>query len=123
MSDRVPLGWPAALPPGEAEEFPAAALRWLFDLAPPEWRGYPVLRKHPVVLCRMVREHLQAAALAAEQGLRSARAGLSGALSAVALDEVVAVYEREAARLVAAARAAGLVERALARAAGGRAAT
>jgi hypothetical protein len=33
---------------------------WLLDLCPPEYRSYPALRRHPVVLARFAVLHVEA---------------------------------------------------------------
>jgi hypothetical protein len=86
---------------------------WLLDQCPPEYRGYPVVTRHPAVLAWLAGHH-------AEAGLRAVRAGLAGArvdvgdqLPPPALAEFLEVLETEQARLIAVRRAVGLVGEAL----------
>jgi hypothetical protein len=99
-------------PPG-SEGFEATAVAWLLDAVPPDYRLYGVLRRHPVALATMARHHLAAAVQGARQGYRMARTDLTQTLPPHAVDAVLAAYRREGRRLVAAARAVDVVERAL----------
>ena len=49
---------------------------WLLDLCPPEYRTYPALRRHAVVLARFAVLHVEACQAAVNQGLSEARGGL-----------------------------------------------
>ncbi|GAB3967017.1 hypothetical protein GCM10029978_033440 [Actinoallomurus acanthiterrae] len=85
-------------------------MAWLFDLVPPEYRRYGVLRRYPVVLSRMARQHVTAALEAAREGFRTARAELSDLVPAHGLESVLEIYRREGTRLAAVARAVELVD-------------
>jgi hypothetical protein len=99
-------------PPG-APDWERTAIGWLYDLCPPDYRAYDVLRRYPVVLARFAAGHVAAAREAAKQGLATARAELRDAVPPEAVDAAVAAYEREGHRLAAVARAVKLVEEAL----------
>jgi hypothetical protein len=86
---------------------------WLFDLVPPDYRAYDVLRRHPLVLARFAREHLVSAVAAARAGLATAREDLKGLVPPTAVDAALSAYEREGLRLAAASRAVARVEAAL----------
>jgi len=86
---------------------------WLFDLCPPDYRAHEVLRRYPVVLARFAGGHVSAGVAAAREGLATIRPSLAGVVPPHAVEAAVAAYEREGARLVATARAVGLVEEAL----------
>ena len=109
----VPPGWPARLPPAGAPGWRRAATAWLLDQCPAEYRGYPVLTRHPIALARLAGLHLQASADACRQAVATARSDLADDLPPPALTEVLEALETEQARLLAAARAAVLVQRAL----------
>jgi len=51
---------------------------WLLDLCPPEYRTYPTLRRHAVVLARFAVLHVEACQAAVNRGLSEARGGLRG---------------------------------------------
>lgn len=113
MSAHTPPGWPPGVPPAGAPDWERAAAEWLIDLCPPDFRGYPVLRRHPLALAWLAGRHVDAARAAMARALGSARADLSGALQPGVLDEVLQAVEREQARLLAAARGVALIEQAL----------
>ena len=113
----IPAGWPPEVPPPGAAGWERRAIAWLYDLCPPDHRGYGVLQRWPVLLARVAREHVAAAAEACRRGAQTARADLRGLgveFPPEAVDALLAMYEREGLRLDTAARAVALVERALA---------
>ena len=99
--------------PPDAPEWERTAVAWLFDLCPPDYRAYDVLRAHPVVLARFAADHVAAAVAAAHDGLATVRVGLADAVPPEAVEAAVTAYEREAARLAKAARAVELIDGAL----------
>lgn len=109
----VPPGWPAEVLPPYVPDWERSAVAWLLDLCPPHYRAYDVLRRHPVVLARFAAEHLRAGAAAARAGLATVRADLRDLVPPDTVEAAVGAYEREGARLAAAARAVALVEAAL----------
>ena len=109
----VPPGWPAEVAPPGTPGWERSATGWLFDLCPPDYRAHEVLRRHPVVLARFAAHHVQAGVEAAQRGLSTARDELRGLADPETVTAAVAAYEREGARLMAAARAVDLVEQAL----------
>src|SRR5205823_5855961 len=56
----APPGWPRQVRPPDAPGWEHTAAAWLLDLSPPDYRGYPVLRRHLVVLARFAALHLEA---------------------------------------------------------------
>jgi hypothetical protein len=117
VSGAVPPGWPAEVPPPGAPDWERRAVGWLFDLCPPDHRAYGVLQRWPVLLARVARHHVAAAAEACRRGAQTARADvreLGVGIPPEGVDALLAMYEREAFRLDTAARAVALVERALA---------
>lgn len=114
MSDQVlPPGWPREVRPPGTTEWERSAIAWLFDLCPPDYRAYEVLRRHPPVLARFAAHHVAAGIEAARTGLATARNELRDVVSTETVTAAVAAYEREGARLMATARAVALVEEAL----------
>ena len=109
----MPPGWPTGVHPPGSEEFERTAVAWLLDVVPPDYRMHGVLRRHPIALATLARRHLAACVEGARQGYRTARTELGGVLPVSGLDAVLAAYRSEGNRLVTAARAADLVERAL----------
>lgn len=113
--DRVtaPPGWPPEVPPPGAPEWERAAIGWLFDLCPPDYRAYDVLRRHPAVLARFAAGFVDGAVEAAGRGLQTVRADLRGVVPPEAVEAAIAAHEREAARLTRLRGQVALVERAV----------
>jgi hypothetical protein len=99
-------------PPGAAE-WERTAVNWLLDICPPEYRGYPGLRRHPVVLARFAVLHVEASRAAVDRGLSEARGVLRDVAGQAEVAAALEIWEREAARLIGVRRAVGLVEEAL----------
>ena len=113
MAAYVPPGWPTGVHPPGSEGFERTAVAWLLDMVPPDYRLHGVLQRHPIALATLARRHLAACIEGARQGYRTARTELGGVLPASGVDAVLAAYRSEGHRLVTAARATDLVERAL----------
>ena len=109
----APPGWPTAVRPPDAPAWERTAVNWLLDQTPPEFRGYPVLRTHPVVLARFAALHVQACRAAVQQGLSEARGRLRDVADDDTVEAAVQAFHREEARLLAVQRATLLVEEAL----------
>jgi hypothetical protein len=109
----VPPGWPAGVHPPGTERFEETAVAWLLEFVPAEYRRYGVLRRYPVVLARMARQHVSASVEAARLGFRTARTELSGVIPPHGVEAVLDIYRREGTRLVAIAEGVELVDRAL----------
>jgi hypothetical protein len=109
----VPPGWPPAVRPPDAPRWEDTAVSWLLDRCPPEYRSYPVLRRHDVVLARFALLHVEGAQAAVRRGLSEARAELRDVTDADTVEAAVETWHAEAARLMAERRAVGLVEEAL----------
>jgi hypothetical protein len=113
MAAYVPPGWPTGVHPPGSEGFERTAVAWLLDMVPPDYRLHGVLQRHPIALATLARRHLAACIEGARQGYRTARTELGGVLPMSGVDAVLAAYRSEGHRLVTAARATDLVERAL----------
>jgi hypothetical protein len=109
----VPPGWPREVRPPGAPDWESTATSWLLDQCPPEYRTYPALRRHSVVLARFAVLHLEACRAGVNQGLSEARADLREVADGMVVDAAVEAWQRESARLTGVRRAAGLVEEAL----------
>ncbi|MDX6243867.1 MAG: hypothetical protein QOE76_1590 [Frankiales bacterium] len=114
MATPLPPGWPDQVRPPLSPDWERSAVGWLFDLCPPDYRAHEVLRRHPVVLARLAREHCLTGVEAARRGLATVRADLASVVPPEAVEATVSAYEREGARLAKAAAAVALVEDALA---------
>jgi hypothetical protein len=113
MAAYLPPGWPTGVHPPSSEGFERTAVAWLLDVVPPDYRLHGVLQRHPIALATLARRHLTACVEGARQGYRTARTELGDVLPVSGVDAVLAAYRNEGRRLVTAARAADLVERAL----------
>jgi len=109
----TPPGWPAEVRPPGAPDWQRTAVAWLFDQCPADYRGYDVLRRHPLVLARFAATAVDGAVQAAESGLRTVRVELRDRVPPETVEEAAAAYELERHRLRAVRHAVDLVERAL----------
>jgi hypothetical protein len=109
----LPPGWPPEVQPPETPDWQRSAVAWLFDQCPADYRGYDVLRRHPLVLARFAATATDAAVAAADDGLRTVRAELRERVPPVTVEAAAAAYERERHRVRGARHAVDLVERAL----------
>ncbi|HET7683811.1 MAG TPA: hypothetical protein VFK34_09110 [Marmoricola sp.] len=109
----APPGWPGQVRPPDAPDWERTALNWLLDVCPPEYRGYPALRRHPVLLARFAVLHVEACQAAVNRGLSEARGQLRDVADEQAVEAAVLTWQRESARLIGVRRAVGLVEESL----------
>ena len=109
----APPGWPRQVRPPGAPGWEHAAVGWLLDICPPEYRSYPVLRRHDVVLARFAVLHVEACQAAVRRGLSEARGVLGEVADHDTVERAVEAWQAESARLLADRRAVGLVEEAL----------
>jgi hypothetical protein len=108
-----PPGWPRQVRPPGAPAWERTAVNWLLDICPPEYRSYPTLRRHDVVLARFAVLHVEASQEAVRRGLSEARSALRDVASMDTVEAAVETWQAESARLLAERRAVGLVEEAL----------
>ncbi|WP_346619044.1 hypothetical protein [Blastococcus montanus] len=113
MDATVPPGWPDEVRPPGAPDWERTAVAWLFDLVPPDYRAHEVLRRYPVLLARFAADHVSAGLEAARTGWRTVRVELADQLPPDAIEAAITAYEREGARLAAAARGVEVVGGAL----------
>ena len=109
----APPGWPRAVRPPGAPGWEHTAVAWLRDICPPEYRSYPVLRRHGVFFVRFAVLHVAACQSSTRRGLPSAPAELRDVADQDAVEAAVETWHAESARLMAERRAVGLVEEAL----------
>jgi hypothetical protein len=108
-----PPGWPRQVRPPGAPAWERTAVNWLLDICPPEYRSYPTLRRHDVVLARFAVLHVEASQEAVRRGLSEARSALRDVANMDTVEAAVETWQAESARLLAERRAVGLVEEAL----------
>ena len=88
-------------------------MAYLFDCCPADFRGYRVLRLHPLVLARFAVHFVAGQCQAAQEGLAGIRTSLDGRVPAPVVEAAAEAWLEQAARLVRTKRAVGLVEEAL----------
>jgi len=113
MPAYAPPGWPHEVRPPDAPGWEQTASAWLLDQCPPEFRGYPALRHHLVVLARLAVLHVEACQAGVRRGLSEARASLRDVTIPDVADRAVETLLAEDARLAGVHRAVGLVEEAV----------
>ena len=109
----APPGWPPSVRPPGAPGWEATATTWLLDISPPEYRSYPVLRRHPVVLARFAALHVAGGQAVVRRALSEARGVLRDVVDPDTVEAALLAWQAEEARLLAEQRAVGLVEEAL----------
>lgn len=109
----APPGWPRQVRPPDAPDWEETAASWLLDLCPPDYRRFPGLRRHVVVLARFAVLHVEAQQLATRRGLSEIRGDLRDVASEAVVLAAVQTFQLEDARLQAVRREVGLVEDAL----------
>jgi hypothetical protein len=108
-----PPGWPDAVRPPGTPDWERTAVAWLLDQAPPDYRSYPVLARHPVALAWLTGHHVEAGLQAVRRARGTSRSDLGENLSPPVLEEVLRAVDAEEARLLAARRAVALLGAAL----------
>lgn len=109
----VPPGWPGSVRPPGSPGWLKTVEAFLLDASPPEYRGYQVLRRHPVVLARLAHAHVEAQLSATRHTAANARAALAEYVDANVATQAIDVLQAEEARLVRQLRGVHLVEEAL----------
>jgi len=109
----VPPGWPAAVRPPGAPDWEGTAVAFLLDCCPPDFRGYAVLRRHPIVLARFAVAAVGAQIEACRAGLGTCRAELGEYVPPDALEAAACAWQQEEAALLRTRREVALVEAAL----------
>lgn len=114
--DRSPIrppGWPSGVRPPDAPDWQRSAVSWVLDLCPADYRGHPVLLRHPTALVHLAAAHVDAQLAGLRQARAGARTRLAGELGSPTLSELFEVLDIEEARLLAARRGVQLIDEAL----------
>lgn len=109
----TPTGWPEGVRPPHAPDWEAGAAAFLLDCCPADYRAYPVLRRHPVVLARFAAEHVESQIAACRDGLGGLRASLGEFVGPRVVDAALAAWHEQEALLRRRRREVALVEEAL----------
>lgn len=108
-----PPGWPDPVPPPGARGWQQAAVSWLLDLCPPDYRGHAVLRRHPLALAWLADQHVAAQVEAMRRAYRTVRVDLTESLPAGTIDALLLCLEHEGLRLRSAQRGITLLREAM----------
>ena len=111
----APPGWPKEVPPPQADGWQDKAVGWLLDHGPAEYRGYPVVRRHPGLLVWLTGHQVDAQLEAARTAYARVRRDLEPVLGPEVVAQALVVLEEEGARLLALRRSVRLVAEALGR--------
>ncbi|WP_226344979.1 hypothetical protein [Agilicoccus flavus] len=110
---RTPPGWPPGVPPPGSPGWQDAAVAWLLDQCPADYRAYGAWRRHPVALAWIAARHVEGQVVVMRDAYRQVRVELGEHVEPRALPEILGALEREGLRLRANAHAAALVRDAL----------
>lgn len=109
----TPPGWPAQVRPLSTPDWEATAAAFLFDCCPADYRGYEVLRRHPVVLARFASAFVTAQLHASDEELAGLRTGLADYVSPEVVQAAVDAWTEQQAALTRLRREVAMVEEAL----------
>jgi len=115
MSDLAysPPGWPDQVRAPGTPDWERTATAYLLDCCPADFRRYPVLRRHPIVLAQFARHFVAGQAQAAQDGLADARIGLQTHVGPAVVEEAAQAWLEQAAQLARTRRAVALIDDAL----------
>ncbi|EKA62054.1 hypothetical protein B277_04277 [Janibacter hoylei PVAS-1] len=108
-----PLGGRTACHHPRCGGWQPAAVSWLLDLCPPDYRGHAVLRRHPAALAWLADLHVAAQVDAMRQAYRTVRVDLAESLPDGTIDALLVALEHEGLRLRSAQRSILLIREAL----------
>ncbi|GAB3926353.1 hypothetical protein GCM10011575_07430 [Microlunatus endophyticus] len=114
MDGYAPPGWPEVVRPPGAVDWDAQAVAYLLDCCPADFRSYPVLRRHPMVLAVFARHSVRGQRRAAADGVSTVRSDLEQRVEHRVIDEALDAWQSEIARLARVERSVDLLSRALA---------
>lgn len=109
----VPDWWPAEVQRPGTPDWERTATAWLLDLVPGDWRAHDVLRRHPLLLARLAAGEVAASLEATRAGWRTLRRDVGRNLPPEVVEEAMAAYETQGARLNRATRQVDAVRHAL----------
>jgi hypothetical protein len=113
MTAFAPAGWPEGVRPPGAPEWEQTAVAFLLDCCPADFRGYAVLRRHPLVLARFAAHFVAGQCRSSQEGLAEIRTSLQRLVTPDVVEAAAQVWLEQAARLARTRRAVTLVEEAL----------
>lgn len=113
MDSYLPPGWPEQVPSPADPGFEPRAREFLLDLCPPEYRGYPPLSRHLLLLVRLTARQLAAQRVGTETATASLRADLAGYLPVAVVEEGLGTLRAEQYRLERQMAQVSLLEQAM----------
>ncbi len=113
MLGYTPPGWPSDVRPPGATDWESTATAYLLDCCPPDFRRYPVLRRHPVVLARFAAHFVDGQCDAAQTAVALIRTELADWVSSEVVTAAADAWLEQGAQLQRVRRGVRLVEEAL----------
>ncbi|GGV65934.1 MULTISPECIES: hypothetical protein [Streptomyces] len=111
---RLSPDWPCQVKPPGSYDWQRSATRWLRELVPARYGGYPALVRHPVLLARHAQLQVQQEIRVARTALQTARTDLPGlGMPESVIEHTIKLYAAELAQLQHIARSVRAVTRAL----------
>lgn len=106
--------WPCQVKAPGSYDWERSASRWLRDLVPARYGGYPVLLRHPVLLARHAQIQVQQEIRVARTALQTARADLPRlGIPESVIEHTIKLYAAEVRQLQHIARSVRAVTQAL----------
>ncbi|MCT9144392.1 hypothetical protein ACWKT3_18225 [Streptomyces violaceus] len=113
-STRISPDWPCQVKTPGSYDWERSAARWLRELVPTRYGGYPVFIRHPVLLARHAQIQVQQEIRVARTALQTARADLPGlGLHEGVIEHTIKLYAAEVMQLQHIARSVRAVTQAL----------
>ncbi|MFE1249294.1 hypothetical protein [Streptomyces sp. NPDC058735] len=113
-STRISPDWPCQVKTPGSYDWERSAAKWLRELVPARYAGYPVFVRHPVLLARHAEIQIQQEIRVARTALQTARADLPGlGLHEGVIEHTIKLYAAEVMQLQHIARSVRVVTRAL----------
>jgi hypothetical protein len=120
-STRLGPDWPCQVKAPGSYDWERSAVRWLRELVPARYGGYPALLRHPVLLARHAQIQVEHEIRVARTALRTARADLPRlGLHESVIEHTIKLYAAEVLHLQHIARSVRAVTQALTEPATGR---
>ncbi|GAA2442420.1 hypothetical protein [Streptomyces glaucus] len=114
-STRISPDWPCQVRTPGSYDWERSAVKWLRELVPARYAGYPALIRHPVLLARHAQIQVQHEIRVARTALQTARADLPRlGLPESVIEHTIKLYAAEVLHLQHIARGVRAVARALA---------
>ncbi|WP_338784940.1 hypothetical protein [Streptomyces sp. DG1A-41] len=113
-STRISPDWPCQVKTPGSYDWERSAAKWLRELVPARYAGYPVFIRHPVLLARHAQIQVQQEIRVARTALQTARADLPGlGLHEGVIEHTIKLYAAEVMHLQHIARSVRAVTQAL----------